>query len=96
MWAAVGEQLALAGEGSGVRGGCQHSAWARVMSGRLGAGESARLGAALGGRLAAGEVFAAATELFFEWPGAFLRRCPEGYEQLRVFYQLDPARWLKR
>ena len=98
--AAVGEEMGLQGVGSGGRAwgeGCQYSAWARVMSGRFAGG--AALGAALGGRLAGGavaEVFAAATELFFEWPGAFLGRCPEGYEQLRAFYKLDPARWLKR
>lgn len=93
---AVAERWGLAGRGGKAWGeGCGHSAWARVMSGRLSAEELGRLGAAVGVEGRAGEVFAAATEVFFELPEVFLRRCPEGYEQLRLFYKLDPARWLK-
>ena len=37
------------------------------------------------------EFFAVATEAFFETPGAFKRRAPELYRELRRFYQIDPA-----
>lgn len=39
------------------------------------------------------EFFAGATELFFERPGALRARHPELYEQLRTFYNQDPAQW---
>lgn len=38
------------------------------------------------------EFFAVATEFFFEKPGQLRERHPELYEQLRLFYQQDPAR----
>lgn len=37
------------------------------------------------------EFFAVATESFFETPGRLKARHPELYEQLRLFYQQDPA-----
>ena len=73
----------------------QHTAWARVMSREFfrlqsqGDGALAKIFAG-GDR---GEVFAAATELFFEWPEQLLQRHPELYELLRSFFNLDPARW---
>ena len=77
---------------------CQHTAWARVMS-----KEFFRLQIDCEGDLARkfkdgdpGEVFAAATELFYEMPDQLLKRHPELYELLRSFFKLDPARWLKR
>lgn len=39
------------------------------------------------------EFFAVATETFFEKPRQMERKHPELYEELRTFYQLDPARW---
>ena len=81
---------------------CQHTAWARVMNqafisasppsespsadswpDRLHAG-------------AAGENFAAGTELFYQKPAQLKKRHPDLYGLLRDFYKLDPARWLKR
>jgi MtfA peptidase len=38
------------------------------------------------------EFFAVVTELFFEKPAALQRQHPALYEQLRTFYQQDPAR----
>lgn len=78
---------------------CQHTAWARVMSPSFFAAETIRSGDALSGPLAAGdpgEVFAAATELFFEMPDHLQQRHPAIYGLLRDFFKLDPARWLKR
>jgi MtfA peptidase len=78
---------------------CQHTAWARVMSRRFFEEEPVRAGDALSVPLAAGdpgEVFAAATELFFEMPDHLNQRHPAIYGLLRDFYKLDPARWLKR
>lgn len=78
---------------------CQHTAWARVMSPRFFADEPVRAGDALSRPLATGdpgEVFAAATELFFEMPDHLNQRHPAIYGLLRDFYKLDPARWLKR
>jgi len=78
----------------------QHTAWARVMSPEFLLAESLTAGT---GGLAAplgsgdpGEVFAAATELFFETPQLLLKRHGEIYGLLRNFYKLDPARWLNR
>lgn len=77
---------------------CQHTAWARVMS-----REFFKLQTGAEGAIAAkfkegdpAEVFAAATELFYEQPEPLRRHHPELYELLRAFYQLDPARWPKR
>jgi Mlc titration factor MtfA (ptsG expression regulator) len=39
------------------------------------------------------EFFAVITEAFFEAPAKLKRDSPELYEQLRLFYRLDPARW---
>ncbi len=39
----------------------------------------------------AAEFFAVATEAFFEKPGLVQRRHPELYEELKAFYQQDPA-----
>jgi Mlc titration factor MtfA (ptsG expression regulator) len=44
----------------------------------------------------AAEVFAAATELFFEGPEVLLKKNPGLYGLLSDFYKLHPARWLKR
>ena len=78
---------------------CQHTAWGRVMSGEFLRHELTRNGGRLDAKLMAGdpaEVFAAATELFFEMPDRLMQQHPEFYEMLRSFYQLDPVRWLKR
>jgi MtfA peptidase len=42
----------------------------------------------------AAEFFAVATEAFFEKPGVLQKRHPELYEELKSFYQQDPARLL--
>jgi len=41
------------------------------------------------------EFFAVATETFFEQPRQMKNRLPELYEQLKIFYNLDPAAWRK-
>jgi Mlc titration factor MtfA (ptsG expression regulator) len=69
------------------------------MSGEFLRQELTRSGGRLAAKLTAGdpaEVFAAATELFFEMPDRLMQQHPEFYEMLRSFYQLDPVRWLKR
>jgi Mlc titration factor MtfA (ptsG expression regulator) len=40
------------------------------------------------------EFFAVATETFFEKPRQMKRRHPELYDELKAYYQLDPAEWL--
>ena len=40
------------------------------------------------------EFFAVATEAFFEKPGVLQKRHPELYEELKSFYQQDPAQVL--
>jgi Mlc titration factor MtfA (ptsG expression regulator) len=40
------------------------------------------------------EFFAVATEAFFEKPLQLKLKHPELYEQLKIYYQLDPATWL--
>lgn len=78
---------------------CQHTAWARVMSQPFLHDEPVSAGDFLGPLFKRGdpaEVFAAATEVFFQSPDDLLRRHPEVYAVLRAFYKLDPARWLKR
>jgi Mlc titration factor MtfA (ptsG expression regulator) len=42
------------------------------------------------------EFFAVATETFFEKPLQLREKHPELYEQLREFYEQDPATWLGR
>ena len=42
------------------------------------------------------EFFAVATESFFEKSAAMKEQLPDLYAQLRVFYRLDPADWVKR
>jgi Mlc titration factor MtfA (ptsG expression regulator) len=42
------------------------------------------------------EFFAVVTELFFERPTALRERHPALYEELRKFYQQDPATWRNR
>ena len=39
------------------------------------------------------EFFAVATEYFFERPETMKRKRPELYEELRRYYQVDPADW---
>lgn len=39
------------------------------------------------------EFFAVATESFFEKPMAMKDKLPDLYDQLRIFYRLDPAAW---
>jgi MtfA peptidase len=39
------------------------------------------------------EFFAVATETFFEQPLRMKNKLPELYEQLKIFYNLDPAAW---
>lgn len=42
------------------------------------------------------EFFAVATETFFEKSIQMQKKMPETYDVLRSFYNLDPAKWLKR
>ena len=39
------------------------------------------------------EFFAVCTEFFFERPAEFLQKHPELYNELKLFYQQDPAGW---
>ena len=39
------------------------------------------------------EFFAVATESFFEKPRQMKKRHPDLYEELRLYYRLDPAEW---
>lgn len=39
------------------------------------------------------EFFAVATEAFFEMPATLRQRLPDLYDQLRRYYNLDPAEW---
>lgn len=41
------------------------------------------------------EFFAVATEAFFEMPGTLRHRLPALYEQLRRYYNVDPAAWVR-
>lgn len=79
---------------------CHHTAWARVMSHEFLRQESIMgdVGEWTGRPIKgdAAEVFAAATELFFEKPEHLKERQGELYDLLRSFYKLDPAKWLKR
>ena len=45
------------------------------------------------GAVSATEFFAVATETFFEKSIQMKRRLPELYQQLQIFYDLDPAEW---
>jgi Mlc titration factor MtfA (ptsG expression regulator) len=40
------------------------------------------------------EFFAVATECFFEKPRSLRHKHPELYDELKRFYQQDPAKWL--
>ncbi|MGE9297048.1 MAG: zinc-dependent peptidase [Puniceicoccales bacterium] len=42
------------------------------------------------------EFFAVATESFFEKPEQMRRKHPELYEELKAYYQLDPAEWFRQ
>ena len=78
----------------------QHTAWARVMSPEFLKTQTPGEGHSLFNRPMgsgdAAEVFAAATELFFEGPEVLLKKNPGLYGLLSDFYKLHPARWLKR
>ncbi len=79
---------------------CQHTAWARVMSREYLKHEAVTSPqGGLAAKMKTGdpaEIFAGATELFYEMPDVLLKRHPEIYALLLSFYRLDPARWLKR
>ena len=42
------------------------------------------------------EFFAVATEAFFEKPRQLSRKQPELYEELKLFYEVDPAQWFTK
>ncbi len=42
------------------------------------------------------EYFAVATEAFFEKPRQLSRKQPELYEELKLFYEVDPAQWFAK
>jgi Mlc titration factor MtfA (ptsG expression regulator) len=76
----------------------QYESWARVFQ-----SEFQRLKTSAGrsetsvlddyGAESPAEFFAVATEAFFERPGKLLGQHPQLYEQLRRFYNVDPASW---
>ena len=41
------------------------------------------------------EFFAVATEAFFERPSELRARQPDLYDQLKDYYNVDPAEWIK-
>ncbi len=45
------------------------------------------------GATAPPEFFAVATETFFERPADLRQEMPDLYEQLALYYNIDPARW---
>jgi hypothetical protein len=78
--------------------GFQHRVWAGVMqreydafNDRLRRGKRPTLDTY--GSAHPAEFFAVATETFFERPHRLQKHHPEVYEQLRLFYRVDPARW---
>lgn len=76
----------------------QHAEWAKVLGREY---ASLRRQADAGadsvldpyGAVSPAEFFAVATETFYEDPLTMKQRLPELYEQLRRFYNLDPAGW---
>ena len=76
----------------------QYVSWARVLGGEYEALRRANADASLTlidqyGATNPAEFFAVVTELFFERPVALRDRHPALYEELREFYQQDPATW---
>jgi Mlc titration factor MtfA (ptsG expression regulator) len=77
----------------------QYASWARVLGAEY---EALRRATVQGsptlideyGATNPAEFFAVVTELFFERPTALRERHPALYEELRTFYQQDPATWL--
>jgi Mlc titration factor MtfA (ptsG expression regulator) len=72
--------------------------WAKVMSAhfknlqeKLASGEQTEIDDYAAEHPA--EFFAVVTEAFFESPAKLRRDSPELYEQLRLFYRLDPVKW---
>jgi MtfA peptidase len=79
----------------------RYTEWARVLgaefeelSARLHAGRPSDIDAY--GATSPPEFFAVITEMFFEQPVKLRRRHPELYEELRGFYQQDPAEAAER
>jgi MtfA peptidase len=81
--------------------GYQHRVWAGVMQKefdafnlRLMKGKPTAMDAY--GSQNPAEFFAVATETFFERPGRLMKDHPKLYEQLRIFYRVDPVLWNAR
>jgi MtfA peptidase len=79
----------------------QYVSWARVLGGEYEALRRAANDATATlidqyGATNPAEFFAVVTELFFERPAALRERHPALYEELRKFYQQDPATWRNR
>ena len=75
----------------------QYVAWARVLGAeyeQLRAAKKAHRKSVLDtyGATKPAEFFAVATECFFEKPAQLLKKHPELYEELKTYYQQDPAR----
>lgn len=81
-----------------LRDRSQYGEWAKVLGREY---ASLRRQAAAGadsvldpyGAVSPAEFFAVATETFYEDPETMKRSLPELYDQLRRFYNLDPASW---
>lgn len=78
--------------------GFQHRIWANIMQKeydaflvRLAAGRKTAIHAY--GAENPAEFFAVATETFFERPARLQKDHPDLYEQLRMFYRVDPILW---
>ncbi len=78
--------------------GFQHQIWAGVLEKefhtfqhRLAKGRPTAIDAY--GAESPSEFFAVATETFFERPARLLKDHPALYDQLRIFYRVDPVRW---
>ena len=78
-----------------------YATWARVLSGEYEALQSKtkkRKKSVLNryGATDPAEFFAVATEAFLEKPKQMKRKQPELYEELKRYYRIDPAEWLRR
>ncbi len=81
-----------------LRNSADYKTWAEVLTREYGALQQ---GVENGGKtvldayatVSPAEFFAVATESFFEKPLPMKTRLPELYEQLKRFYNLDPATW---
>ncbi len=89
-----------AGDGAPILDGhSSYAVWAEVLSGeyerlRKRVSKSRKSVMDAYGATNPAEFFAVASETFFEKPKQLSRDCPELYDELRRFYQVDPLEWV--